>query len=58
MCPSVRKRDKVHIFYPIRLKVTPIVCFIVRINPIENEEIHQTFWENGAFKILVILFTR
>ena len=30
--------DKVHIFYPIILKLAQIVCINIDINPIENEE--------------------
>ena len=33
-----RSRDKVHIFYPIILKLAQIVCIIVRLNPIEKQK--------------------
>ena len=42
--PSVRPltfsrlRDKIHFFYPILLKLRQIVCIVVSINPVENEE--------------------
>ena len=43
-------------FYPILLKLAQIVCIIVRISSIENDEICQTLWEkilSNSFEICI-----
>ena len=44
-----RLRDKLHILSPILLKFVQIICIIVKINPIENDDNPSNIMENGPF---------
>ena len=44
-----RLRDKLHILSPILLKFVQIICIIVKIYPIENEDNPSNIMENGPF---------
>ena len=54
---SLRWASRGPLVYPTLLKHAQIVCIIVRINPIENEETCQMLWEKGLFKILINFFS-
>ena len=49
--------SNVHIFGPILLKVAQFVCIIVRINPIENEEISSVSIGKGAMSNFGLIFS-